>query len=160
MGILVDLKEIHADVWNNTIAPAVTSEMERIRDAGCDVPAHLLHFTSAQALVQILQTRKLRLSRARSSNDPGELEYGLGLARIEAKTVLDPTMQWDDSLLADLLAVLAGRVGDGSSRPLPDPHICCFSQPECEMGVEHWSLYGRGGAGFALVFEGRSLAAI
>ncbi len=159
MGILVGLREVFNEVWHNTTEPALTNALKRIKDAGTDVPGQLLHFTSAHALVQILRTGKLRLSRARSSNDPRELEYGLGLARDEARTMLDRKMKWDDILLFELFASLAGRVRDGSLDPLPDPHVCCFSQPECEMGVEHWSLYGRGGAGFAFVFDGPSLAA-
>jgi hypothetical protein len=57
----------------------------------------------------------------------------------------------------EVFASLAGQLR-GQKHDLPDPHVCCFSEPECEANLPHWAMYGRGGAGFALVFDGEALA--
>jgi hypothetical protein len=151
--------EVYEQVWEGAIGPSIRRAMQEVDDLKKNPPHRLLHFTSAAGLAGILRTNQLRLCRARSSNDPSEMAYGLDLARAEAMEVLDGRSAWDRHLAEALSASFAGQLLDGSSKPLADPYICCFSLPECESSVEQWALYGRSAGGFALVFDGPAMAA-
>jgi hypothetical protein len=154
----LDTHAIYDDVWDNAVSPAIEESMKELRDLKRDVPERLLHFTSAAAVVPIIEKRTLRLTRAMASNDPEETAYGLNLARGLARELLNPNVSEDAAMGKELFASFAGRMVNGSKQPLPDPHICCFSRPEAESQAANWALYGRGGSGFALVFDGHALA--
>jgi len=157
MAAVLNTKVVWDEVWEQVVTPAINETMRPFRDAKAEVPSRLLHFTSASALLSILKSRTLRLTRALSSNDPEETAYGLSLARPLAREVLDARNQWDAMLGQQLFDSFAGRMF-GSKHALPDPHVCCFSRPDVEHQAETWALYGRTGSGFALVFDGQELA--
>jgi hypothetical protein len=146
----------HDDIWAERISPAIEAAMQPLRAPKRDVPGQLLHFTGAQALTRILQEKRVRLSTVRASNDPLEVTHGIGLARRHLESVKIDT-EADRIYRAAVEAALEGKLLDGTTKPLPSPHVCCFSTPESEGKVEHWALYGRGGSGFALVFDGPAL---
>lgn len=107
--------------------------------------------------MSILQRKRLRLSTIRTSNDPLEVNYGIDLAR---RSVRGRKKRDDfDRVYKDIvLMALRGELPDGTEKRLPSPHVCCFSTAESETKIEHWALYGRGGSGFGLVFDGPALS--
>jgi hypothetical protein len=74
-------KEIYEEVWREIVSPGITAANAPLREPRFNPPPRMLHYTSATGLEAILRTSILRLCRARASNDPMELEYGLDLAR-------------------------------------------------------------------------------
>jgi hypothetical protein len=151
----VDTTAIHNDVWEKAVAPAFKEANGLlIRDRPA-FPDDVLHFTSAAALVSILSNKTLRVSRARASNDPKELDYGIRLIKDElGKSGQD---DWDIVFYDEIVASFEGKLTDGKEVRHLDPHICCFTEAETAETVAHWAMYGRDGAGFALKFKAQAL---
>jgi hypothetical protein len=144
------------DTWETVMTPAIKEAMTYLRDSKKRVPKTLLHFTDAGGAVGILRNKHLRIVRSRSSNDPMELEYGLDIAR-KCITALKGD-EWTSIFKEEMLNCFDSRFL-GKPQEYPDPHICCFSLPRAEEDIPQWALYGRKGAGLALVFGGPELAA-
>jgi hypothetical protein len=149
--------ERHNHVWDKVIGPAIDAAFEPLRALKQDVPSELVHFTGASALVSILQHQRLRLSTVLASNDPMEMKYGLGLAQRYVNSIKNGSER-DRVFKATVRVALKGELPSGKEKRLPSPHVCCFSLTESVRKVEHWALYGRGGSGFALVFDGAALS--
>lgn len=152
----VERKKRRDDVWETVIGPALDEAMEPTRALQRDVPGELIHFTGAAALASILEKRMLRLSTVRAMNDPMEARYGIDLARRYVRGFKKERPE-DVVFKKVTMGALNGELPDGTEHRLPSPHVCCFSTPEALDKVEHWALYGRGGSGFALVFDGPAL---
>src|ERR1022692_277775 len=78
---LAATKALWDDTWNAVMPSALIEALKPLRESKKSVPGRLLHFTDAAGALGILRGKHLRLSRSRSSNDPLELEFGLGLVR-------------------------------------------------------------------------------
>src|SRR5262245_53726076 len=151
-------KQRRDDIWDNVIGPAINGAMEPLRALKRDVPKELIHFTGASALASILQRKRLRLSTVLASNDPMEVKYGIGLAQRYVKSIKSADAR--DRMFKDTVRVaLKGELPDGTEKRVPSPHVCCFSTAAAEKKIEHWALYGRGGSGCGLVFDGPALSA-
>jgi hypothetical protein len=146
----------HGELWEAVIGPAIAHALGPFEDLKRPAPEELLHFTSAAGFVSILKNRFLRLSRARASNDPLELHYGLDLSR---RILGDLCREDVDKVFRETISLaFDGLLLDGTDEPLPDPHVCCFTTADREREIAHWALYGRSGAGVALVFDGIGLS--
>ena len=88
---------IHAEIWKETIWPGMQEANQLIDRNKPTVPASLLHFTDANALVSVLSSRKLWVSRAFSSNDPSELDHGRAIALKEQSRVVSESDSLDGS---------------------------------------------------------------
>jgi hypothetical protein len=148
--------QIYQDISKATISPAFQRSNELFDARNKEPPPeHLLHFAPAVAVASILPNRTLRVSRARSSNDPKELDHGISVAREEQEKL---TKSASDEIFRDeLFATLSGRMTDGREAHLMDPHISCFTETDSAHVVAHWAMYGRDGSGFALKFKGKEL---
>src|SRR4051812_37968907 len=71
---------IYNEIWEATISRGIRRATDLIDAVDVEPPECLLHFTSASAISQIIPKRTLRLSRARASNDPKELDHGIKIA--------------------------------------------------------------------------------
>jgi hypothetical protein len=157
-------RDLYHKVWEQVIGPGINKANMALRTARAKPPSRLLHFMSAAGLEAILRTGILRLCRARASNDPLELEYGLEIAR---GIIRERELPAESPLERDLRRVMeAGTRGgwfSGKDHRPPEPHICCFAAPTegptpTEASTALWAMYGRNGAGFALVFDGGALS--
>ena len=150
------LEAIHEEIWKASIAPGFnrSNELAKKRAIG-PAPEGLLHFAPASAVANILPKRTLRVSRARSSNDPKELDHGIQLARQELDTAAHDRSE--EIFRDELLASFGGRKTDGSEGHHIDPHICCFTEADNANLVAQWAMYGRDGSGFALNFKAKAL---
>jgi hypothetical protein len=146
----------HNFVWDKVIGPALDEAFKPLRALKDEVPKVLIHFTGAAAVAGILQSKRLRLSTVLASNDPMEIQYGLDLARRYLRTMKNTPR--DSVFRRTIRTALKGELPDGKEKRLPSPHVCCFATAESERNLPHWAMYGRGGSGFALVFDGPALA--
>jgi hypothetical protein len=155
-------KEFFSEVWDKSTGPAINDANAPMTTARPTPPQRMLHFTSAVGLEAIVRTGSLWLSRARASNDPMELEYGLGIGRSIIRELGPTTVVERAFQLAIEAGTRDGKFGSRERR-VPDPHVCCFAASAgeadpIESNTAHWAMYGRNGAGFMLVFDGESLA--
>jgi hypothetical protein len=153
------LQEFFDQSWDAVMPNAVADANRYLIASKKDVPDTLLHFTDANGAVGILKNKYLRLARARSSNDPLELSYGIDIAREELAKITTKD-DWVEMFRTEALNSLEGRMFLGHEpKEIPDPHICCFSSPGAEDDIPKWALYGQKGSGLILTFSGRELAA-
>jgi len=152
-----EMSRLHGEIWDATISSGIKRANELLDAKAPKRPGHLLHFTSAGALANILSERALRLTRARSSNDPKELAHGIDLARIEQDKLTRSRL--DEIFRDELTAHFAGRMTDGTEHRSIDPHVCCLTETRSADVVAHWAMYGRGGSGFALKIRGKAMIA-
>lgn len=145
----------HIEIWDSSIGLGFAESNKLFESKKVEPPEFLLHFTSAAALVSIIQKRTLRVSRARSSNDPKELDHALDLARDEQTNLIQGP--GDEIFRDELFASFRGELADGTERRSLDPHMCCFTEADNAEAVAHWAMYGRDGSGFALKFRSKAL---
>jgi hypothetical protein len=151
----VDPSRLHNDIWDKAVTePFKQANRLLIRDRPA-FPDHVLHFTNAAALVSILSNKMLRVSGARASNDPKELDYGIRIIKDELGKFADG--DWDTVFSDEIHASFEGKLTDGKEVRHLDPHICCFTEADTAETVAHWAMYGRDGAGFALKFKAQAL---
>jgi hypothetical protein len=154
-------RDLYHKVWDQVIGPGINKANLALRTARAKPPSRLLHFTSAAGLEAIVRTGILRLCRARASNDPLELEYGLEIARGIIRELPGET-PLEHAFKRVMEAGTRGGFFAGKDRRPPEPHICCFAAPTdgptpTEASTALWAMYGRNGAGFGLVFDGDEL---
>lgn len=154
-----NVRKFFSDIWDVTMPELSRAALKYMRQSRRNVPSRLLHFTSMAAVERVLSGKTLHLTRARSSNDPMELQYGLEIG----KRYLDELRgddEWTQLYVQAVRDCWDGQPFFGSVRELPDPHVCCLSvaSPSAERSIPHWAMYGRSAAGAALVFDGRELA--
>lgn len=159
MALIVTPQEASRDefnkLWDDLIGPAINRALDPIRKENVTAPARLLHLTTVAGFEAILRTRILRISRARSSNDPMELDHGLGLAE---KVLEQANPPYHPIFVGILKASMRAPEFLGREHRVPDPYVCCFSERESESDIPLWAMYGQGGSGFALVFDGPAIA--
>jgi hypothetical protein len=154
--------EYFNEIWDKTTGPAIkVANAPMMAEARPASPPRMLHFTSSAGLEAIVRSSSLRLSRARASNDPMELEYGLEIARsiIREGRSTDVVEKWFQKAIE--AGTHDGRFGTREHR-VPEPHVCCFAasagqSDPMEESLAQWAMYGRNGAGFMLVFDGEAL---
>lgn len=152
--------KIHNEIWSETIWPGI-QEANNLVDGNRPpaAPGSLLHFTDAGALLSLLATGNLWVSRALASNDPSELDHGRSIALKEQALVIGKSEvpSRDQIFEEEIRASFDGKLTDGKIKQLFDPHICCFTTEDNADVVAHWAMYGRDGSGFALRFKGKAL---
>jgi hypothetical protein len=147
---------IYKEVWTERVFAGIERSNHLIGGWKTTTPPErLLHFAPASAVASILPSRTLRISRARSSNDPKELAHGIAIAMEEEEKW--PSDEFAIKFREELRASFEGRLTNGIERHTIDPHICCFTETESADLVAHWAMYGRDGSGFALSFKGKAL---
>jgi hypothetical protein len=154
------------ELW--TVAEPLFAEYAASTRAQVPPPnGELLHFTDPGAAIAILEHKVVRLSRARSSNDPLEVEHGLGVIRDEVEALRRQTDGDGFALgflnsVRDFLKSGESLVWRESDRPfalrLPEAHAACFTENVARSNLLHWGLYGRDGDGIALVFNSTELS--
>jgi hypothetical protein len=113
-------------------------------------PRILYHYTDAQGLLGMLNTKRLWATNSRFMNDPTEVDYA---ARVVRDTALEQEAEYPSNLFKS--------VNRGISEVLEvyernnDEYIACF----CEEGdlLSQWRGYGAVGGGYALGFDARRL---
>lgn len=130
-----------------------------------DLPEVLYHYTSAQGLLGILQSRVLWATDTRYLNDDQELRYGSAIlldALNTAADVLDPDNSYDPQdrakAKATELRMAAEIIEHGAifdSNELGDAYVACFCDDWDQLG--QWRGYGANGGGFAVGFKASAL---
>jgi hypothetical protein len=67
-----------------------------VKRASGDLPQILYHYTSAESLKKILETKRLLATHFEFTNDPTELRYGQGLVVEETKRTLAAVKRNED----------------------------------------------------------------
>lgn len=130
-----------------------------------EIPETLYHYTSAQGLLGIIESRTLRATDTRYLNDVHELTYGSATIVDElyrAANTLDPHNN-DGPLVgpkakATELRIAAQTVERGGlfeRNELGDAYVTCFCDDSDQLG--QWRGYGSDGGGFAIGFQGSAL---
>jgi hypothetical protein len=151
------------EVWDETTGRAIrAANAPMTKEQRPAPPPRMLHFTSATGLEAIVRTGSLRLSRARASNDPMELEHGL---RIGRRIIRDLAAEGEVEEVFKRAFHAGTRDGKffNRERRVPEPHVACFAasageDDPIEESLAQWAMYGRNGAGFMLVFDGQALS--
>lgn len=120
-----------------------------------DPPQILYHYTAAEGLLGMLQSRQMWATNVRFMNDTSELDYGIRLVR----EIFDEK-EFVDQPSANVRTAF-GRYREGIFAMLDDAeqNTKHFAVSFCENQnlLSQWRGYGQSGGGFALGLETRSL---
>lgn len=114
-------------------------------------PRYLYHYTNAQGLLGMLQSRRVWATDSRFLNDPTEISYAIRVVREVMSGVLKDDPRGLKALSRSISDLLAEYEANAKV------YIACF----CPKGdlLSQWRGYGAVGGGFALGFSARHLGA-
>ena len=138
---LTELRPLETDPEIAPILPAADSVLEKHRTTPA-LPETLYHYTSLDAAVQILRSRKMWCSNVVYANDPAEATYGHSVLDDVAKTDPHLKLQGLRSVLAELDCYIASFSGDGDL--LPQWRAYCRNGRGVALGVDAQVLRQRG----------------
>jgi nucleoid-associated protein YejK len=130
---LTELAPLQSDPEIGALLPNADAVLEKYRTTP-PLPDILYHYTSLDAAIAILQTRKMRCSNVVYANDPAEATYGQSVLDEVAKT--DPTLKLQGlrSALAELDSYIVSFSGDGDL--LPQWRAYCRNGRGVSVGVD------------------------
>ena len=116
-------------------------------------PRYLYHYTNAQGLLGMLQSKSIWATNSRFMNDPTEIGYATRLVRevVEQSELLKGNAPWVKRL-RDWVNGFLVDYEQGAK-----VYIACFC-PEGDL-LSQWRGYGAVGGGYALGFVGRHIGA-
>lgn len=141
-------------------------EMKEKRDAIEGGKKHLVHYTSAENALNIINGQQFWLRNLKCMNDFMEVQHGIGL--------LLRTFHAEESLRRDRLYQLCDKIAEGAAKSAVDefdrwlpslPHsiyIGCLSEfdPDDHLGrLSMWRAYGSPGGSVALVMNNEPFTA-
>ncbi|MCG9026741.1 DUF2971 domain-containing protein [Laribacter hongkongensis] len=110
------------------------------------IPNVLYHYTDINALISIIQNKKIWLSSARNLNDKKEIDWSLDILVSYCKKLL-----LDERITQDNKMLLEGLI----SHQQPKPYICSMSErPDV---LSQWRAYGDDGVGVSIGFNSKVL---
>jgi hypothetical protein len=121
-----------------------------VKAVGGPPPPVLYHYTSAESLKRILETRRLLATHHEFTNDPTELRYGHRLVVEETKRTL-AQLSTEANWAAPILTKVIERIErEGFHDDMPT-FVACFSADGDSLG--QWRAYAQDGRGYAIGFD-------